>query len=230
MMQTIFLKELELDQINDEDVTQTASEDKLPAYMEQNAERVNLKQQSIISVPVSKLDKLMDLMGEFVIAESMVTQNSDLKGLVLDNFQKASRQLHKITNELQDVVMSIRMVPLSATFHKMNRLVRDMCKKLEKDVQLKIIGDETEVDKNLIEHISDPLMHLVRNSLDHGIEHPEERISKGKSRTGTITLEAKNSGNDVLIIVKDDGKGLDRAKILNKATENNMRIFTKLLK
>jgi two-component system chemotaxis sensor kinase CheA len=222
MMQTIFLKELELDQINDEDVTQTASEDKLPAYMEQNAERVNLKQQSIISVPVSKLDKLMDLMGEFVIAESMVTQNSDLKGLVLDNFQKASRQLHKITNELQDVVMSIRMVPLSATFHKMNRLVRDMCKKLEKDVQLKIIGDETEVDKNLIEHISDPLMHLVRNSLDHGIEHPEERISKGKSRTGTITLEAKNSGNDVLIIVKDDGKGLDRAKILNKATENNM--------
>jgi two-component system chemotaxis sensor kinase CheA len=114
------------------------------------------------------------------------------------------------------------MVPLSATFIKMHRIVRDMCKKLDKDVQLEIIGEETEVDKNIIEHISDPLMHLVRNSVDHGIETAQERLDKGKSKTGTITLEAKNAGSDVMIIVRDDGKGLNKEKILKKARENNL--------
>ena len=179
-------------------------------------------QQSIISVSVTKLDTLMDLVGEMVIAEAMVIQNSDLKGLVLDNFYKSARQLNKITNEIQDVVMSIRMVPLSATFHKMHRIVRDMCKKLGKDVQLEIIGEETEVDKNIIEHISDPLMHLVRNALDHGIESPKERLTKGKEEKGTITLEAKNAGGDVLIIIKDDGKGIDKDKVLDKAQEHGL--------
>ena len=161
--------------------------------------------QSIISVGVGKLDKLMDLMGELVIAEAMVIQNSDLKGLILDNFYKSARQLNKITDEMQDMVMAIRMVPLSATFHKMHRIVRDMSKKLEKDVNLEIIGEETEVDKNIIEHISDPLMHLVRNAVDHGIETTKERDEAGKDKVGTLTLEAKNAGGDVLIIIKDDG-------------------------
>lgn len=178
--------------------------------------------QSIISVNVSKLDKLMDLVGEMVIAEAMVIQNPDLKNLQLNNFTKAASQLSKITGEIQDVVMSIRMVPLSATFMKMNRIVRDMSKKLNKEVHLDIIGEETEVDKNIIEHISDPLMHLVRNCIDHGIEEPEERVAKGKDRAGVITLEAKNEGGDVLIIVRDDGKGLNREKILKKARENNL--------
>jgi two-component system chemotaxis sensor kinase CheA len=179
-------------------------------------------QQSIISVSVPKLDKLMDLVGEMVIAEAMVIQNPDLKGLELDNFQKAARQLSKITGEMQDMVMSIRMVPLSATFHKMHRIVRDMCKKLGKEVNLEIMGEETEVDKNIIEHISDPLMHLVRNALDHGIEFSEDRLAKGKSQAGTITLEAKNAGSDVLVILKDDGKGLSKEKILKKAKENSL--------
>lgn len=179
-------------------------------------------QQSIISVSVTKLDALMDLVGEMVIAEAMVIQNSDLNGLVLDNFYKSARQLNKITNEIQDVVMSIRMVPLSATFHKMHRIVRDMCKKLGKDVQLEIIGEETEVDKNIIEHISDPLMHLVRNSLDHGIESPQDRLAIGKEEKGTITLEAKNAGGDVLIIIKDDGKGIDKKTVLDKAEEHGL--------
>jgi two-component system chemotaxis sensor kinase CheA len=178
--------------------------------------------QTIISVSVVKLDKLMDLVGEMVIAEAMVIQNPDLKNLQLDNFIKAARQLNKITGEMQDMVMSIRMVPLSATFIKMHRIVRDMCKKLEKDVQLEIIGEETEVDKNIIERISDPLMHLVRNSVDHGIESAEERLAKGKSKSGTITLEAKNAGSDVLIIVRDDGKGLNKEKILKKAKESGI--------
>jgi two-component system chemotaxis sensor kinase CheA len=229
-MKTIFLKDLELIQleqeeevdrfINKED-TSVLQPIKIPAVKETAQTNTT---QSIISVSVSKLDKLMDLVGEMVIAEAMVIQNPDLKDMQLDNFVKAARQLSKITGEVQDMVMSIRMVPLSATFNKMHRIVRDMCKKLEKDVQLEIIGEETEVDKNIIEHISDPLMHLVRNSVDHGIESATERLDKGKNKAGTITLEAKNSGSDVLISVRDDGKGLNKEKILKKAKENGVLI------
>ncbi len=243
--QTIFLKDLELIQLEDdselqsfrkkESITPPENPIKLPTGKEvsrvEKPVRAEVQEkdtssasttQSIISVNVVKLDKLMDLVGEMVIAEAMVIQNPDLKGLQLGNFNKAANQLNKITSEIQDIVMSIRMVPLSATFIKMHRIVRDMCKKLDKDVQLEIIGEETEVDKNIIEHISDPLMHLVRNSVDHGIETAQERIDKGKPRTGTITLEAKNAGSDVLIIVRDDGKGLNKEKILKKARENNL--------
>lgn len=178
--------------------------------------------QSMISVNVAKLDMLMNIVGELVISEAMVTQNPDLAGLTLNNFNKAARQHRKIINEVQDIAMSIRMVPLSATFLKTNRIVRDMSKKLNKEVRLEIIGEETEVDKNIIEHISDPLMHLIRNSIDHGLETVDERKAKGKLDVGTITLEAKNAGGDVLIIVKDDGKGLNKEKILAKARENGL--------
>lgn len=180
------------------------------------------KQSSIISVSVDKLDKLMDLMGELVIAEAMVVQNPDLKDLVLDNFIKAATQLNKITEEMQDMIMSVRMVPLSATFHKMNRLVRDMSKKLGKEVILELVGEETEVDKNIIERISDPLMHLVRNAVDHGIESPEARIFVGKNKTGKITLEACNAGGDVVVKVRDDGIGLEKDRILEKAIERGI--------
>lgn len=180
--------------------------------------------QSIISVDVMKLDKLMDLMGEMVIAEAMVTQNPELKGLKLSSFYKASRLLQKITSEMQDMVMSIRMVPLSATFHKMQRIVRDMGRKLNKEVMLELIGETTEVDKNIIEHISDPLMHLVRNAVDHGIEMPKERLAAGKAKTGTVTLEAENAGSDVIVTVRDDGNGLDKEKILKKAAKAGLLI------
>lgn len=244
-MQTIFLKDMELIKLENEDElkqfrnAETTEIQTIPLkspvkvpeiYDLEKQEKENLDkepqntsaQQSIISVSVAKLDRLMDLVGEMVISEAMVIQNPDLKGLELDNFQKAAAQLSKITGELQDVVMSIRMVPLSTTFHKMHRIVRDMCKKLNKDVELDIIGEETEVDKNIIEHISDPLMHLVRNALDHGIESQTERQAKGKPPKGTITLEARNAGSDVLVIVKDDGRGLNKDKILKKARENGL--------
>jgi len=240
-MQTIFLKNLELIQLeNDDELKQFLEEkeftdqeyfNKAPcqhAIYKEAKEYTDKElhspptQQSMISVSVSKLDKLMDLVGEMVIAEAMVIQNPDLKDLELDNFQKAARQLNKITDEMQDMVMSIRMVPLSATFHKMHRVVRDMCKKLGKEVELKIFGEETEVDKNIIEHISDPLMHLVRNAIDHGIEPHEDRLAKGKSQAGIITLEAKNAGSEVQVIVKDDGKGLSKEGILKKAKENGV--------
>lgn len=178
--------------------------------------------QSFISVNVSKMDMLMDLVGELVIAEAMVTQNPELQGMKLDKFYKSARQLRKITSELQDTVMSIRMVPLSATFHKMNRVVRDMVRKLDKKAELEIIGEQTEVDKNIIESISDPLMHLIRNAVDHGIESAHERSVKGKSVVGKICLEAKSAGGDVLIIIQDDGGGLNKEKILRKAVERGL--------
>ncbi len=182
----------------------------------------NHNSRQIISVDVVKLDKLMDLMGEMVISEAMVTQNPDLKKLRLNSFEKAARQLGKITGEMQDMIMSIRMVPLTASFHKMHRVVRDMCRKLGKEVELTLAGEGTEVDKNIIEHISDPLMHLVRNSIDHGIEMPDMRVAAGKPKTGQLTLEARDAGSDVLIIVKDDGSGLDREKIFQKAVEHGL--------
>lgn len=178
--------------------------------------------QSIISVDVMKLDKMMDLMGEMVIAEAMVIQNPELKALKLNGFYKAARQLHKITSEMQDMVMSIRMVPLAAIFHKMHRIVRDMSRKLNKEVRLVLIGENTEVDKNIIEHISDPLMHLVRNAVDHGIEDPNERRNAGKQESGQVILEANNAGSDVLVTVRDDGRGLNKEKILKKARENGL--------
>lgn len=110
--------------------------------------------------------------------------------------------------------MSIRMVTLSTTFPKMHRIARDMSKKLGKEVRLELIGEETEVDKNIIEHISDPLMHIVRNSIDHGMESAEDRTARGKAQIGIITLEAQNSGSDVIVTIKDDGKGLNRENIL----------------
>lgn len=178
--------------------------------------------QSMISVNVDKLDILMDLVGEMVIAEAMVTHNPDLKDLQLDNFKKSALHLRKITSEVQDVVMSIRMVPLTITLQKMNRIVRDMARNLNKDVELELIGAETEVDKNIIEHISDPLMHLVRNAVDHGLESDEERISQGKTDTAKVIIEARSAGQDVLITVKDNGRGLDKEKILTKAINNGL--------
>lgn len=238
MMQTIFLSNLELKQLDDEreweglDFSQKdfseVSTIKVPDKVEKKNQEKSEKEiqlaasQGIISVSLIKLNKLMDLVGEMVVAEAMVTQNPDLKGLNLDNFEKAARQLRKISSELQDTVMSIRMVPISSTFHKMHRIVRDMSKKLDREVSLEIIGEETEVDKNIIEHISDPLMHVVRNSIDHGIEESEDRAAKGKPQIGTITIEARNAGSDVLIIVKDDGKGLNKDKILKRAIENDL--------
>ncbi len=182
------------------------------------------QKQSYISVNVAKMDALMDLVGELVIAQSGVLQNPDLQvpGLELSNFQKAARQMMKFSSELQDVIMSMRLMPLTNTFQKMNRIVFDVSRKLGKEIELEIIGEDTEVDKKIIENISDPLMHLIRNSVDHGIEMPEERVAAGKPAKGKITLEALNESGKVFIIVKDDGKGLDSDAIYQKAKNNEL--------
>ncbi len=180
--------------------------------------------QAFMSVNIDKMNMLMDLMGEMVIAESVVLQNPDLQvpNLDLSNFQKAASQLSKITTEMQELIMSMRMMPLTNTFQKMNRTVFDMSRKLGKNIEFEMIGDTTEVDKNIIENISDPLMHLVRNSVDHGVETPEERRAAGKTEPAKVTLEAKNEGGKVWISVKDNGKGLNRNKLYKKAWENGI--------
>ena len=179
---------------------------------------------TFISVNVSKMDQLMDLIGELVISESVVLQNPDLKvpGLNLSNFNKAASQMAKISTDLQNVIMSMRMVPLTNTFQKMNRIVFDVSRKLGKDIEFEMIGDTTEVDKNIIEHISDPLMHLVRNAVDHGIETMEERKQSGKTDKGKVILSAKTESGKVWINVEDNGKGLDRDKILAKAKKQGL--------
>ena len=179
---------------------------------------------SFISVDVQKMDMLMDLIGELVISQSVVLQNQDLKvpGLRLDNFNKAAGQMTKISTDLQNVIMSMRMVPLTNTFQKMNRIVFDVSRKLGKEIDFEMVGETTEVDKNIIEHISDPLMHLVRNSVDHGIELPSEREAAGKTEKGKVTLSAKTESGKVWIIVQDNGKGLSRQKILAKARKQGL--------
>lgn len=178
--------------------------------------------QQVIRIDIDKLDTLLDLVGELVIAEAMVAHNPDLTGLQLERFEKAVLQLDKITRDIQEVAMSMRMIPLAGTFRKMVRLVRDLAHKANKKVDLEIIGEETEVDKTIIEQISDPLVHLIRNAVDHGLETPEERVAGGKPETAKITLEAKHSAGEVWIVVQDDGRGLDREKILRKAVEKGL--------
>ncbi len=179
--------------------------------------------ESLISVSLGKLDQLMAVVGEIVITESMVTASPDLSGLKLDNFTKSARQLRKLTDELQDVSMSLRMVPLSGTFQKMNRIVRDMGKKLGKRANLTLVGEDTEVDKTIVDAISDPIMHIVRNAMDHGIEASEaDRIAAGKNPVGEITLSARHTGSEVIIEVLDDGTGVDYEVVLNKAQRQGL--------
>lgn len=179
--------------------------------------------QSLISVNLSKLDTLMDIVGEVVITESMVTSNPDIANLKSESFAKAARQLRKLTDDLQDTAMSLRMVPVSGTFQKMNRIVRDMSQKLNKDVRLVTVGADTEVDKTIVDSIGDPIMHMVRNSMDHGIEeNSNDRIERGKPRQGTITLSAQHTGSEIVISISDDGKGVNSEKVLAKAKKNGL--------
>lgn len=186
------------------------------------ADRQAAGQQQVIRVDIEKLDKLLDLVGELVIAEAMVSNNQSIKGQNVDRFEKALMQLDKITRDIQEVSMSMRMIPLAGTFRKMVRLVRDLAQKENKKVNLQIVGEETEVDKTIIEQISDPLVHIIRNAVDHGLESPEERRSAGKPETGLIKIEAKHSAGEVWIIVEDDGRGLNREKILKKGVQRGL--------
>ena len=181
-------------------------------------------EQSMISVKLDKLNRLLDLVAEIVITEGSVISSPDLRkaDIDLDRFNKSSRELKKLTDELQDVVMSIRMVPVSTAFQKMNRVVRDMNQKLKKNVTLVFEGQETEVDKSIVDILNDPLMHIVRNAVDHGIEDPEVRAKAGKTEPATVTLSAGYDSNEVVISCRDNGAGMDTAKLMAKAKKNGM--------
>ncbi|MCF0151072.1 MAG: chemotaxis protein CheA [Firmicutes bacterium] len=189
---------------------------------QQNQAEVNHKE-SLISVSLDKLDQLSAIVGEIVIAESMLISSAELQGVRMDTFSKNARQLRKLTAELQDISMSLRMVPVANTFQKMNRIVRDMSKKLGKQAQLVLEGSDTEVDKTIVDSIGDPIMHMIRNSMDHGIEDsPQIRQALGKDPVGTVKLSAEDTGSEVIITVSDDGRGVDSEKVLQKAIQSGL--------
>ncbi|MEW6164168.1 MAG: chemotaxis protein CheW [Pseudomonadota bacterium] len=182
-----------------------------------------------IRVGVDKVDQLINLVGELVITQAMLTQSAvQLDPVEFERLHNGLIQLERNTRDLQEAVMSIRMMPMSVVFSRFPRVVRDISQKLGKQVELKTAGEETELDKGLIERIADPLTHLVRNSLDHGIEPPEERAAKGKQPIGTITLKAYHQSGNIVIEVGDDGAGLNRNKILAKARERGLNVHDQM--
>ena len=175
-----------------------------------------------IRVDTERLDKLFDLMGEMITAEAMVINNPELEPYDLPNFERSANYLSKISREMQEITMSMRMIPLEGLFSKMRRLVRDLSKKFEKPVNLEISGEDTEMDRTVMEEISDPLVHIIRNALDHGIEPAEKRRAAGKPETGTVRLSAGYEGNEIWITVADDGGGLKREAILKRSVDRGL--------
>lgn len=180
---------------------------------------------SSIRVSIEKVDQMINLVGELVITQAMLAQTvSQYDPVLFEKLHSGMSQLERNTRDLQESVMSIRMMPISFVFSRYPRVVRDLAAKLNKRVELKTVGENTELDKGLIEKIADPLTHLVRNSLDHGIEVAEKRVAAGKPAHGTITLRAFHQGGSIVIEVSDDGAGLNRGKILAKARERGLPV------
>jgi two-component system chemotaxis sensor kinase CheA len=185
--------------------------------------------EATIRVGVDKVDQLINLVGELVITQAMLAQSaSDIDPVEFERLHNGIAQLQRNSRDLQEAVMSIRMMPISVVFSRFPRVVRDLAGKLNKKIELKMTGEGTELDKSLIERISDPLTHLVRNSLDHGIEMPDARAAKGKPETGTITLKAYHQSGNIVIEVGDDGAGLNRDKILSKAKERGLNVHDQM--
>ena len=183
-----------------------------------------IKEQSsgFVKLDTAKLDALIDLVGELVIAQSMVVQDPSIQSLESRNLARSLRQLSRTTSELQRNAMSLRMVPVRSAFQKMGRLVRDISAQQKKQVQLVLDGEETELDRNIVEKLADPLVHMIRNAVDHGLESPEERVANGKSALGTVRLSASHQRGGILIRIQDDGKGLNSQKILSKGIERGL--------
>ncbi|MFO1390222.1 chemotaxis protein CheA [Cellvibrio sp.] len=180
---------------------------------------------SSIRVDVTKVDQLINLVGEIVITQSMLNLiGKSIDGALGEKFQSVAAELERNTREIQEAVMSIRMLPVSFVFNRFPRVVRDLSVKLGKSIDLVIEGGDTELDKGLTEKLVDPLTHLVRNSIDHGIESAEVRAERNKNPTGTVVLKASQQGGNIVISISDDGGGLNREKILAKAREKNISI------
>jgi two-component system, chemotaxis family, sensor kinase CheA len=175
-----------------------------------------------VKVDTGKLDHLVDMVGEMVIAQSMIQHDPELQSVNRPRLLRNLSQLARITDEVQKTAMAMRMVPVEHLFHRMRRVVRDLARKTGKEVELEIAGGDTELDRNLVEELADPLMHMVRNAVDHGIEPPEERVGAGKAAAGRLRLSASHGSGNIIIEIGDDGRGLDRKRIVEKAVRNGL--------
>lgn len=182
----------------------------------------NAIKQTSVRVNAEKLDSLVDLVGELVISHSIIMQHQAIQNINDRELNSDLSQLGKVINDMQDRIMALRMIPISHSFNRMKRLVRDMSIKLEKDVELRISGEDTEIDKNVVDDLNEILVHLIRNSIDHGIEVAEERKKSGKRAGALIELNAYPKGGNIVIDVKDDGRGLSRERLIAKAKEKGM--------
>ncbi|MEP6619839.1 MAG: chemotaxis protein CheW [bacterium] len=185
-------------------------------------ERRDQSSDSSIRVRTDRLDRLIDMVAELVIAQTMIAQDDSVPQVGHHGLARKVSHAGKIVRELHDLSLSMRMVPLKPTFQKMTRLVRDVAQNVGKDVEFVTDGEETEIDRNMVDALSDPLVHMVRNAVDHGIEMPDARILAGKPRHGTVRLSAKHSGGNVLVELRDDGRGLDKERIVAKAIEKGL--------
>ncbi len=192
------------------------------------------KEEQSVRIDVKKLDELMNLVGELVLGKNrLILVNSlakreETNEVVFDNLTDVTSYIETITNELQLSVMRARLVPISKVFNKIPRMVRDLCAEFKKDIELKVEGEETELDRSLIEALVDPIVHIIRNSIDHGIELPDEREKKGKDRKGILSIQAYNEGNHVIIEVFDDGKGINLQAVKDKVAEKGLMTETEL--
>jgi two-component system chemotaxis sensor kinase CheA len=174
------------------------------------------------------VEALMDLSGELVLGRNRLSQISDRLKELFDNehlvaeLLETTSQLDKITTDIQATAMKMRMVPIGKLYQKSPRIVRDLSKEFSKEIELILKGEDTEIDRGIIEELSDPLVHMIRNSCDHGIESPEKRVAKGKPAKGTITLDAEQEGNNIVLRISDDGNGIDAEKVKAKAIEKGV--------
>ncbi|MCC3247422.1 chemotaxis protein CheW [Methylocystis sp. WRRC1] len=174
---------------------------------------------SQLRVSAKKVGRLMDLVGELSLSVSETIRSPDIAGVDLSNFEKSAHRLQLVVREVQEAAAELRLVPIGDVFRRMGRLVRELERQTGKEVDLEIHGEETEIDKMVVDRLFEPLVHLVRNSVDHGLESPDDRVAAGKPRRGRVTLAAAQVGGDIQITISDDGRGLDRARILQRARE-----------
>lgn len=222
MPETVSSEESVSQPVIEEDETKADKAEESEAQMPSLKEPSKQSVESSVRVPIERLDRFIDMVGELVVAHSMVVQDEVLSSGVHYDLVKKVAHTSKIVRELQSMSMSMRMIPLKSTFRKMARLVRDLARKTGKNISFVTDGEDTEIDRNMVDFINDPLIHMVRNAVDHGIETPEEREKTDKPPVGTIQLSAYHSAGNVVVEIRDDGKGFDRDAILSKAIERGL--------
>ena len=208
--------------ITDDETNKEKTPKEIVQRKQTSSPKIKVNQDTFVRVPVNKLDLLMDLLGEVILVASMVTHHPDIQGLELEGFENTSHQLDLLLRQLQDAAMSLRLIPISNVFQRMKRLIRDFIQETNKNIDFIITGEDTEVDKSVAELLNDPLVHLLRNAADHGLEPSEERLKSDKPETGIIRLSATQAGGELRVVVEDDGRGLNREKILAKARERGL--------